>query len=231
MFENVAVEDLLGTLAVHNFDASDDLSGAEDIDGIRAYELVIRAAQAGQTRLIGVLDIKRAEKMTLGRGDHSLSVIGEVAMARNISPSAAGNHWGIEVGGFAVGLRRLPRVAKAFASGNISEPTARAVVREATGLDREQAAKFDRRVAIRLRGMTVRKAADLARSAALRTVIPRRRIATRRSNFAACSRSSPVASRTTARAVGSLMFPEANALATRGSRRNPTAKPPTSIPQ
>ena len=85
-------------------------------------------------------------------------------MARSISPSAAGNHWGIEVGGFAVGLRRLPLVARAFASGDISEPAARAVVREGTGLDREQAAKFDRRVAIRLRGMTPRKAADLARS-------------------------------------------------------------------
>lgn len=80
------------------------------------------------------------------------------------SPSAAGNHWGIEVGGFAVGLRRLPRVAKVFASGNISETTARAVVREATGLNREQAAKFDRRVAVQIPGMTVRKAADLARS-------------------------------------------------------------------
>lgn len=159
MFENVGVEDLLRTLSVHDFDAADDRSGAEDIDGIRAYELVIRAAQARQTRLIGFLDIKRAEKMTLGRGDHSLSVIGEVAMARNISPSAAGNQYG-----FAVGLRRLPRVAGVFASGLISEPTARAVVREATGLDREQAAKFDRRVAVQLPGMTVRKAADLARS-------------------------------------------------------------------
>ena len=85
-------------------------------------------------------------------------------MARNISPSAAGNHWGIEGGGFAVGLRRLPLVARVFASGDISEPAARAVVREATGLDREQAVKFDRRIAIRLRGMTPRNAADLARS-------------------------------------------------------------------
>ncbi|MBC7594266.1 MAG: hypothetical protein H7288_10050 [Kineosporiaceae bacterium] len=71
MFENVAVEELLGTLSAHDFDVSDDRIGAEDVDGIRAYELVIRAAQAGQTRLIGLLDTQRAEKMTLGRGDHS----------------------------------------------------------------------------------------------------------------------------------------------------------------
>ena len=74
MFENVAVEELLRTLSAHDFDGSGDRNGAEDVDGIRAYELLIRAAQAGQTRLIGVLDAKRGEKMTLGRGDHALSV-------------------------------------------------------------------------------------------------------------------------------------------------------------
>jgi len=159
MFENVTVEDLLGVLARHDFDGSDDWFGAEDVDAIGAYERVIRAAQARQAERIAALDSKRARQMKLGRGDHSLSVIGEVAMVRNISPSAAGTQYG-----FAVGLRRLPGVAQVFASGGVSEPAARAVVREATGLDADQAVRFDRRVARLLPGLTPRKAADLARS-------------------------------------------------------------------
>ncbi|MEO6471408.1 MAG: DUF222 domain-containing protein [Aeromicrobium sp.] len=144
MLENVTVEDPMGV---------------EEIDAIVAFDRVVRAAQAGQAASISRLDAKRRRLIKLGSGDHSLSVIGELAMARCISPSAAGNQYG-----FAVGLGRLPRVAEIFASGGISEPAARAVVREATGLDGGQAAKFDRRVGAQLTGMTERQAADLARS-------------------------------------------------------------------
>lgn len=159
MFENVALDDLLGVLAAHDSDPGGDPYGAVEIDAISAYERLIRVAQARQAAEIAVLDRKRAASIRLGSGDHSLSVIGEVAMARNISPSAAGTQYG-----FAIGLSRLPRVAAVFEYGDISEAAARAVVRESLGLDREQAEKFDRCIAKLLPGLTSRKAGDLARA-------------------------------------------------------------------
>lgn len=159
MFESVAVEELLGTLAVHDSDPESDPLGSDQIDAIVGYDRIIRAAQARQAAEIAALDKKRASTIKLGSGDHSLSVIGELAMARNVSPAAAGTQYG-----FACGLSRLPRVAAVFESGDISETTARAVVREAVGLDRDQAEKFDHRICERLPGMTSRKAGDLARA-------------------------------------------------------------------
>ncbi|MEO6472659.1 MAG: DUF222 domain-containing protein, partial [Aeromicrobium sp.] len=100
----------------------------------------------------------RASQLTLGRGDHSLSVIGELGMARNVSPSAAGTHYG-----FALGLARLPLVAGVFASGGISEQAARNIVSEATGLDGAQAATLDGQLAPRLVGLTPGRARDLTR--------------------------------------------------------------------
>ncbi|MDQ3158227.1 MAG: HNH endonuclease [Actinomycetota bacterium] len=162
MFENVAAGDLLTAVRAHDFDHHDDYLGADHIDAIKAMDRVVRAAQAEQARHIAELDRLRATQMTLGRGDHSLSIIGELGMARNISPSAAGNHYG-----FAVGLARLPQVAKVFASGGISEPAARNIVAEATGLTGEQAAKLDERLAARIPGMTPLKARNLARQYAI----------------------------------------------------------------
>ncbi len=63
--------------------------------------------------------------MGINRGDPTLSVIGEVGMARNIGPTAAGTQVGL-----ALGLSRLPRVQELFAAGQISEPVVRAVVNE-----------------------------------------------------------------------------------------------------
>ncbi|MBC7597282.1 MAG: HNH endonuclease, partial [Kineosporiaceae bacterium] len=105
MFENVAAEDLLQVVRAHVFDHHDDWMGPEHIDAIKAMDQVVRAAQAEQARHIAELDALRSSQIKLGRGDHSLSVIGELGMARNISPSAAGTQYG-----FAVGLARMPMV-------------------------------------------------------------------------------------------------------------------------
>ncbi|MEO6473026.1 MAG: DUF222 domain-containing protein [Aeromicrobium sp.] len=158
MFENVATEDLLQVVGEHVFDHHDDCMGVDRIDAIKAMDRVVRAAQAQQARQIAELASLRSRQMMLGRGDHALSVIGELGMARNVSPSSAGNHYG-----FAVGLARLPEVAAVFAEGGISEQAARMVVAEATGLNADQAATLDSKIAPRLRGMTPRKAANLAR--------------------------------------------------------------------
>lgn len=95
----------------------------------------MRAAQAEQAWHIAELDALRSSQIKLGRGDHSLSVIGELGMARNISPSAAGTQYG-----FAVGLARMPKVAAVFAGGQISEFAAKSIVNESTGLTAKQAA-------------------------------------------------------------------------------------------
>ncbi|MDQ3156754.1 MAG: DUF222 domain-containing protein [Actinomycetota bacterium] len=162
MFKDVAVEDLIKAVREHDFDPHDDPMGAQRIDAIKAFELVIRAAQAGQAAQIAALDSERAAQMGLGRGDHSLSVIGEVALARNISPWAAGTQYG-----FAVGLARMPKTAAVLAAGGISEPSARAVVRESTGLDTSQAGRLDNCLSGRLEGLTHRRAGALARHYAI----------------------------------------------------------------
>lgn len=162
MFENVAVGDVLDAVRAHDFDPHDDPMGSDRIDAVKACDLVVRAAQAMQAEQIAALDASRASQMTLGHGDHSLSVIGELGMARNISPSAAGNQYG-----FAVGLARMPRVATVFAAGGISEQAARLVVRESTGLDREQVTRLDKLLTCRISGLTPRKAGNLARHYAI----------------------------------------------------------------
>ncbi|MBC7594016.1 MAG: DUF222 domain-containing protein [Kineosporiaceae bacterium] len=162
MFENVAAEELLKAVRMHDFDPHDDPMDGDRIDAIKACEQVVRAAQAMQAQQIAALDTSRASHLTLGHGDHSLSVIGELGMARNISPSAACNHYG-----FAVGLARMPHVAAVFTAGGISEQAARLVVRESTGLDREQVTRLDTLLDGLIVGLTPRKAGDLARHYAI----------------------------------------------------------------
>ena len=130
MFTEVATEDLLrevrsydfGNEPVHEF-------GASRIDAITALDRAIRAAQAEQLAQIAALVEERSEFMGISRGDPTLSVIGEVGMARNIGPTAAGTQVGL-----ALGLDRLPRVKELFAAGRISEPVVRAVVKESVSL-------------------------------------------------------------------------------------------------
>ncbi len=107
MFEDVAVEALLVTIDAHDFDADPDLDfGAARVDAIVAYDRVIRAAQARQLAQIAALSAERHIVMSTGSTDPDLSVVGELGMARNISPGAAGNQFGT-----ALGLTELPQTA------------------------------------------------------------------------------------------------------------------------
>lgn len=160
MFEDVAVADALGAVRSHVFDAHDDPWGSDRIDAIAVLDRVIRSAQAEQAHQIAALAAERSARLITSHAD--LSVIGEVGMARNVSPAAAGNQFG-----FALGLARLPRVHEVFAAGLISEPAARNVVNETVGLDNNQAHHFDTRIAAVLAGLTPGKARDTARTLAI----------------------------------------------------------------
>jgi hypothetical protein len=130
VFEAVATTDLLGQVRAYDF-GSDPVheAGANRIDAIRELDRVIREAQAEQCAQIAALHSERTAVMRLRDGDPTLSVIGEVGMARNIGPTAAGTQVGL-----ALGLDRLPRVFGLFTSGQISEQVARAVVKESASL-------------------------------------------------------------------------------------------------
>ena len=159
MFESVEVEDLLSNIDAHDFDADPPLDfGAARIDAIVAYERVIRTAQARQLAQIALLYRERERVMSTGSSDPALTVIGEVAMARNVSPGAAGTQFGT-----AIGLAELPQTAAALDSGQISESTARAVVRETDALHRDDRVVLDAEIADALPGLTPGRAARLAR--------------------------------------------------------------------
>jgi hypothetical protein len=91
------------------------------------------------------------------RGDPALHVIGQVSLARNISPGAAGSQFGL-----AVQLSKLPRLAEAFTAGLISEPTVRAICRVASALSVDDLCLFDDQIAPKLAGLTLRRASQLA---------------------------------------------------------------------
>ncbi len=159
MFESVEVGGLLSTIDAHDFSTDSVLDfGAARIDAIVAYERIIRAAQAGQLAQINALYGERVAQVPFGSADPALSVIGEVAMARNVSPGAAGTQFAT-----AVGLAELPQTAAALTSGQISEATARAVVRESDALHRDDRIVLDAEIADQLPGLTSGRAARLAR--------------------------------------------------------------------
>ena len=159
MFGDVGVEGLLSAIDAHDFPADPDVDfGAARIDAIVAFERIIRAAQAGQLAQIAALYDERLKQIPLGSGDAALSVIGEVAMARNVSPVAAGTQFAT-----AVGLADLPQTHDALQSGTISEPTARAVVRESDALSHDDRIVLDAEIADALPGLTSGRAARLAR--------------------------------------------------------------------
>ncbi|MET1037261.1 MAG: HNH endonuclease [Aeromicrobium sp.] len=163
MFEATATEDLLREVRRHDFDADPVLeAGHSRIEAIREIDRGIRALQAEQVHQIGELYAERTVLMGLGQGDPGLSIIGEVAMARNIGPTAAGSQFEL-----AIGMRRLPAVFKLFAQGVISEATARAVAAETTALHVDDVAVADHEIAAKLPGMTTRQ----ARQATARIVI------------------------------------------------------------
>lgn len=164
MFEDVSTDDLLTQIDAYDF-GSDPAheAGANRIDAIAAYDRVIRAAQAGQAGQIAALHAERIPMMGLGRGDPSLSVIGEVAMARNISPSAAGTQLAL-----ALGLDQLPQVAGLLHTGQISEQAARAVIKESMSLSLDDLIVLDGELAPLLPGLTHVRAAQATARAVIR---------------------------------------------------------------
>jgi hypothetical protein len=164
MFEDVATGRLLDRVRGYDFDSDPaHENGANRIDAIRELDRVIREAQAEQAAQIAALHAERTAVMTLGRGDPSLSVIGEVAMARNIGPTAAGTQLGL-----ALGLGRLPRVFDLFKSGRISEPVVRAVVKESACVHTDDFVVLDAELVHRLVGLTARRATMLTRHHVIR---------------------------------------------------------------
>ncbi len=163
MFETTATGSLLEEVRAYDF-ASDPVTscGANRIDAIRELDRAIRAAQAEQVAQIAALHVERSTVMRLGEGDPSLSVIGEVSMARNIGPAAAGSQLAL-----ALGMAQLPKVLELFRTGVISEATARAVVTETASLSVDDHPLADHELAEKLVGLTTTQ----ARHAAARIVI------------------------------------------------------------
>jgi hypothetical protein len=157
MFENVPMEDLPAAIAAAEHDFEDD-RGASRVDAIRACDRLIRHVQAIQLEQINGLYEDRMRVMGAFRaGDPALQVIGEVSLARNISPGAAGTQFGL-----ALQLSGLPQVAAALRDGLISEPTARAICRPVVGLGADDELVFDAEIGPHLAGLTPRRAAALA---------------------------------------------------------------------
>ena len=164
MFTEVATDDLLREVRGHDFGADPSHEfGANRIDAIVALDRSIRAAQAEQLAQIAALVEERSKFMGLNRGDPTLSVIGEVGMARNIGPTAAGTQVGL-----ALGLDRLPRVKKLFLDGLVSEPVVRAVVKESVSLAADDFVVLDGEIADQLPGLTPIRAGQLTARAVIR---------------------------------------------------------------
>ena len=164
MFSEVAAEDLLREVRAYDFEAEPEHEfGASRIDAIVGLDRAIRAAQAEQLAQIAALHDERIEFMGIHRGDPTLSVIGEIGMARNISPSAAGNQVGL-----AIALERLPEVKDLFLTGRISELVVRAVVRESVSLHPDDLVVLDGEIASQLVGLTHVQAGLLTARAVIR---------------------------------------------------------------
>lgn len=157
MFEDVPIGDLPTVIAAVEHDFEEDL-GASRIDAITGWDRVIRYAQAEQLKEINALYEDRNRVVGAFReGDPALHVIGQVSLARNISPGAAGSQFGL-----ALQLAKLPSVSAALRDGLISEPTARAICRPVSGLNADDLALFDAEIAPKLAGLTPRRAQALA---------------------------------------------------------------------
>lgn len=163
MFEAAPTESVLAQVRGHDFGAVPVVErGGHRIDAIVATDRGIRALQAEQLAQIAALHVERSTMMGLGVGDPSLSVIGEVAMARNIGPTAAGTQLGV-----ALTAARMPQVFDLFATGVISEATVRAVSNEVDSLSIDDVIVADAELAAKLPGLTTVQ----ARHAAARVVI------------------------------------------------------------
>ena len=164
MFESDDPAEVLAAVAATDFAAlaPEDL-GASRIDAIAALERVVRVAQARIVEQVDGLYRDRLTHIPFGHGDQSLSVTGEVALARGVSPSA-----GATLFTLMMGLRALPAVRAAFGRGAISEATARAIVRETVNLDDDDAIIVDGELSDQVADLTPRRAAAVAREAVIR---------------------------------------------------------------
>jgi len=157
MLENVPTEKLFGVIGAVEHDFEEDM-GASRVDAISAWDRVIRYAQAEQLKEInGLFDDRQRIIGAFREGDPALHVIGQVSLARNISPGAAGSQFGV-----ALQLARLPRVSEALKTGVISEPTVRAICKASSTLSVDDLVVFDAEIASKLAGLTPRRAAQLA---------------------------------------------------------------------
>jgi hypothetical protein len=164
MFTEVAAEDLLREVRAHDFGADPVHEfGADRIDAIVALDRLIGVAQAELLAQVVALHQERVEFTGIGRGDPTLSVIGEVGMARNIGPTAAGTQVGL-----ALRLQELPDVKALFAGGQISEPVVRAVINESVSLGPDDLLILDGEIAPLLPGLTPRRAGRLTARAVIR---------------------------------------------------------------
>jgi hypothetical protein len=149
--EDVPFEQLLTAIAAVEHD---DVLGGSRIDVIAALEQLVRHATALQLEQVAALHAERA-----GTGmDATLTVAGEVAMARGVSPSAGGTQLG-----HAVTLAAMPSVMAALRAGRLPVASAHAVSRECGGLGADDVAQADAELAPHLHDLTPRRAADLAR--------------------------------------------------------------------
>lgn len=129
--------------------------GASRIDAIAALERVVRVAQA---RIVEQVDSLYRDRLTHdlpGATDHRLWVAAEVAMARNVSPTAGRSSFQL-----SMGLRLMPHARRAFGDGVISEPTVRAIVREFELVPEDTMRLVDDGLAEHLPGLTPKRAAN-----------------------------------------------------------------------
>nr|MCW2728009.1 endonuclease [Aeromicrobium sp.] len=163
MFEATPTESVLAQVRAHDFGADTVLErGAHRIDAIVAIDRGVRALQAEQVAQVAALHDERTKVMGLGQGDPTISVIGEISLARNIGPTAAGTQVGL-----ALVMARMPAVFDLFATGVISEATARAVANEVDSLSVDDVIIADDELAQTIPGMTTVQ----ARHTAARVVI------------------------------------------------------------
>jgi len=163
MYDAVPTEDLLSTVSAAEHVFEEDF-GASRIDVITALERVTRAAQGLQLEQINaLLDDRNRVVGAFREGDPALHVIGQISLARNVSPGAAGSQLGV-----AMQLAELPKVAGSLKSGIISEPTVRAICRAVAGLSVDDLAAFDAEIGPQLPDLTPRRAAALAERIVIR---------------------------------------------------------------
>lgn len=98
MFDHAATSALLGQVRAFDFDyLAAGETGAARIEAIKALDVAIRSAQAEQLSQISALHAERIQLMGIGSGDPTLSVIGEISMARTIGLTAASTQVGLAV--------------------------------------------------------------------------------------------------------------------------------------